>query len=911
MSGEKKRLEQYLLQTRASNVINIDPRYAQLLQQNQPATINRMRLLQSQMMAGNVPISEKLKKEQKKKKKKARKTKQLRGDLAQNLQAQRRFIRGERRDKDTEEPRIVGDPKPVPAGAAYDPEIERRRLDIQQATIDQNRLDRIADRAEGRRRQEAELAVRRGELAAGRADRALIRAAIPAPVPPAAPPQINIAPAPVNVAAPVVNVAAPALPARADADPIPEITRLSAQIRADTDAFGQAQDDRNRQVLGEVRDQIELQDRQRREADEIGEARRQAHDENLRQELLRNDARFQQIEERLGAGERALGDGRDEVLGAIRAAEERLTGAQRDLDLPTNYDDVILQQVDAAVREGLQEGTPRSLRLDPILTPTPGTRFQEFTPVAESSPSLARPNTPVSLEEQVNVVEGGGELNLPPVLVGGSSQQQEEQRLRLSPEEQARVYPRGTSGGGGAGRPQVRRGSRAAAEILGDVVEGAAERAGLVDTPRFGEEGSPDTPLTIREPTPTPEEVLRLSRLALDESAPSLLQEEAEEAEEQARQPALGPSAEARIRLTTTQDFLSGFDRPLSPEPEPSESPSLAAARSAQLVSSRTRPQTAGPVGDELDIGDQVDYVDGTGERVRGTITNVDRQIGISGVARGGSLPTHEERERARQQDIIEGSGVSVELPGGAVRDTILSRVEPVPQEVGEIIDSQQQRLRESQQLYDSSFTDLTANVRPGPRGRQGERGGLGYRLRNNTDKSLKKVQPGDVVNITGVEQGARGGGVYRIDTRTGAGGRQTGSRVSLDQLGPLVEDGSFLFERGNRHELGGHFETEAYGPPPEEPSLLKQGAEAAGGAAAAAVGGAGRLAGGLALGAAQGIAEQLPTAGDVGAAIGRGVVGAASGAARLATGAVGAMVGGEEEQEAQEAPPPTLSSDE
>ena len=163
MSGEKKRLEQYLLQTRASNVINIDPRYAQLLQQN-PATINRMRLLQSQMMAGNVPISEKLKKEQKKKKKKARKTKKLRGDLARNLTEQRRFIRGERRDKDTEEPRIVGDPKSLRAGAAYDPEIERRRLDIQQATIDQNRLDRIADRAEARRRQEAELALRRGEL---------------------------------------------------------------------------------------------------------------------------------------------------------------------------------------------------------------------------------------------------------------------------------------------------------------------------------------------------------------------------------------------------------------------------------------------------------------------------------------------------------------------------------------------------------------------------------------------------------------------------------------------------------------------------------------------------------------------------------------------------------------------------
>ena len=144
MSGEKKRLEQFLLQTQA---FRIDPTFA-------PHDINRLRLLEFQRLAGKVPVSERLKKEQKRRKKKARRTKQLR-----------------------EEPRIVGDPKPVPVGAAYDPEIERRRLDIQQAVIDQNRLDRIADRAETRRRQEAELAVRRGELAAGRAERALIRAA--------------------------------------------------------------------------------------------------------------------------------------------------------------------------------------------------------------------------------------------------------------------------------------------------------------------------------------------------------------------------------------------------------------------------------------------------------------------------------------------------------------------------------------------------------------------------------------------------------------------------------------------------------------------------------------------------------------------------------------------------------------
>jgi len=820
MSGEKKRLEQFLLQSRASNIMTVDPRYNRF----QPDNIDRIRLLQAQRLAGQVPVSERLKKEQKKRKKKARRTKQLRGDLARNLTEQRRFVKGERRDKDTEEPRIVGDPKPLPMGAAYDPEIERRKLDIQQATIDQNRLDRIADRAEARRRQEAELAVRRGELAAGRAERALIRAAIPAAAPQAAAP-IVIPPAAapdIRIEGPTINVPpAAALPARADADPIPEIIRLGDRLRGDYNAFGQEQDARNREVLGDFRQQIDLQDRQNRETLEVIDARQQAHDENLRQELLRNDARFQQIEERLGAGERALGEGRDQVLEELRAAEGRLTGAQRDLDRPTSYDDVIIEQLDAAVREGLEAGTPEALRVSPegfrfdaaplasttlrpigeAVTPTPRSRFEEVTTPEVGTPSLARPSTPVTpeQEEQVEVVAGGGELGLPPVLVGGSSEQQEQERLRLSPVEQERVYPRGTGGSAGPSRGG------------GGALRQTADDRAI--------------------------EALRLGRAALEEAEPELQEEEQEE----------------RLRLTTTQDFLSGFDRP-----EEVVSPSLAAARSAQLVSSQT----------------------------------------------AGSL-----RQRAPDR-VIEPAGIQTLEPQPEPASEARGQVESEEEEEGDIQDSAQQRLRESSQLYDSSFSELTSQVRPGPRGRRGQRGGLGYRVRNNTDRTLKRVAPGDVVNVIGVEEGEQGRGVYRLDTQTAAG-----TRVGLDQFGPLVDDGSFLFERGHRHELGGHFDREEYGPPSEEPllqevepGLLQQGAEAVGGAAAGVVGGAGRLAGGLALGAAQGVAEQLPSAGDVGAALGRGAVGAVSGAGRLAAGAVGALVGGGEEQEA---PQPTLSSDE
>ena len=173
-----------------------------------------------------------------------------------------------------------------------------------------------------------------------------------------------------------------------------------------------------------------------------------------------------------------------------------------------------------------------------------------------------------------------------------------------------------------------------------------------------------------------------------------------------------------------------------------------------------------------------------------------------------------------------------------------------------------------------------------------------GSALRNNTDRTLKKVEPGDVVNISGVEGG---GGTYRLDTQTAAG-----TRVRVDQLQPLVDDGSFLMERGHRHELGGHFDEQPYGPPPpvpaaEGPGLLQQGAEAVGGAVAGVVGGAARLAGGAALGVGQGLLEQLPAAGDVGAALGRGAVAGVAGAGRLAAGAAGAALGGEEEEELEE----------
>ena len=118
-----------------------------------------------------------------------------------------------------------------------------------------------------------------------------------------------------------------------------------------------------------------------------------------------------------------------------------------------------------------------------------------------------------------------------------------------------------------------------------------------------------------------------------------------------------------------------------------------------------------------------------------------------------------------------------------------------------------------------------------------------------------------------------------------------------------MIEDGSFIFEQGHRHELGGHFDEQPYGPPPAEPGLLQQGAEAVGGAVAGVAGAGARGLAGVAQGVGEGLVAQLPAAGDVGAALGRGAVAGVVGAGRLAAGAAGAVgeavFGGEEEEEA------------
>ena len=103
-----------------------------LMDRYDDVAILRQNLLNYQRV--KVPPNELIVKKLKKKARGLKKTKNLRGEIGQNLRQQRRFEKGERRDKPEQEPRIVGDPIQAPAGAggiAFDPETEQAKIRAQ------------------------------------------------------------------------------------------------------------------------------------------------------------------------------------------------------------------------------------------------------------------------------------------------------------------------------------------------------------------------------------------------------------------------------------------------------------------------------------------------------------------------------------------------------------------------------------------------------------------------------------------------------------------------------------------------------------------------------------------------------------------------------------------------------------
>ena len=282
-SGEIRRLQQDILQRRASEINRFEPQ-----------NIDRARLLQSQFLAGKVPVSKKLLKEQKKKKRKGRKAKNLRSDVARMMKEQRAAEKGETRDirltgedgelqvvGQTEERRIIGDPVDgrvgANAGSGLIPEIDDRK--IQQQILDREQRLEIEDRREvlaiADRRQRGRIEDRRAT------DDATFR-------------------------------------------------RLELQ-------------DRQRPALEFTR----VADEQRQA---LAQQQADYQDQNQRQFAAASDAILQQLEDRFGQGDAYLAENRQRV----EALEERERRRQEPVVRPADYDSLILDASD--VRDDFSTG---------------------------------------------------------------------------------------------------------------------------------------------------------------------------------------------------------------------------------------------------------------------------------------------------------------------------------------------------------------------------------------------------------------------------------------------------------------------------------------------------------------------------------------------------------------------------
>ena len=98
---------------------------------------HRQRLLNYQRV--KVPPSELVKLKLKKKAKKLKRTTNLKGEVAKNIIEQKKFQKGQRREKPEQDIRIVGEPappvniyqQPAPGGLQFDPAIERQRIALE------------------------------------------------------------------------------------------------------------------------------------------------------------------------------------------------------------------------------------------------------------------------------------------------------------------------------------------------------------------------------------------------------------------------------------------------------------------------------------------------------------------------------------------------------------------------------------------------------------------------------------------------------------------------------------------------------------------------------------------------------------------------------------------------------------
>lgn len=85
------------------------------------------------------------------------------------------------------------------------------------------------------------------------------------------------------------------------------------------------------------------------------------------------------------------------------------------------------------------------------------------------------------------------------------------------------------------------------------------------------------------------------------------------------------------------------------------------------------------------------------------------------------------------------------------------------------------------------------------------------YRVRNNREVKTLGIEPGDVVDIGGVESQ----GQLRLNT--GGGADRRGTRRTNTSVRKAIADGHLSFESGKRSDLGGHYADTEYGAEPKK----------------------------------------------------------------------------------------------
>ena len=839
------RRQQRTIQRKSDSLLKLYPELAGYLDRYEDPS--RRALLIQQRMGAGVPLPPALLKAQKRKKRKSRRTRALRGDLAANERQQRRFTRGERRDRDTEEPRIVGEQRQQPVNIYF-----------------------------GGAPGAPAAAAAPGAPAVPPVPAAIGGGGAPvgpppvvfAPPPPAAAPldvdglRAGIVgdlaarlPAPIDVDAlrrDVVRDVAAALPAPADLDPIAEevaalrdrvggegmfgqraIQEVRELIQAQQEAaglFAEVGAEGQGEILGALaalREQLAAE-RQVREGGiaAIGD-RLDAQDEAARGLNARRDAEHGAIMDRLGFNDANFDDLQAEAHQAFqqmhrfRQAEEAIAAeggimTRADRNELFRRQQQLLEYFQLGLRElGQQQTQQRAQELQGVRDALMGgegafdPRDQPPIGGGAASPTASPRGLPHGLQppaERLRVVGGsparsprtprgppGPPAGPPPGLetpqsTGIEPPVEEAPAPAPEPEPAGDTDDEGQQPVGGEIPGQVVPGGQLQSSYAGFGEGGGVLDLGQVNVPGavIGDLGGliGDGGDRAQEP-------------GVDNAAQDI--EDRNPHQQDPRQP------EPEAETTDDEDELDFENLPPVSDAERERLEEEAERQAQEAV------EEGGGFGEEPDPPAQDPEA-----------TLEVQETGGKKRRKKKSKKKVSETDRRRAQD--------AELMDRMLEDNDQPLDDDDRRLVDEVIDidrldESEQRRRESARLFDDAIPDLAGMVRPGPRGGKG----TGYRIRNNTLDTILGIRGDGLVDIEGVETGRKGRGVYRLTP---------GQRHDVDSFYPHIRAGTLIFEKGSykdvdkaeylptgEHQQARHDAPVRYGDPPgrgERPAVAR-----------------------------------------------------------------------------------------